>query len=641
MKYISSQTDLARPVLPLSTLSELIGRDELFADLEADGLDPYRLYPYLLGIYDRQEYYIVDLTSYSETEIQQALEPLLGARWVFHNVNYDWKLLACRYRTALSRIWCTMLSSQVLYNGMDLSHSLDACLERHFGVKLDKSGRSSFINRDKAKPIEDGEIEYLVNDLRYLPDLYDRHRERAEKWKLIACIELENQYLPIISQVELEGIRLDREKWLVASQEFARQADEALTQLRGEVERLSNLFPDLLGSEISLKPKKRGKYEAESQLNLFSETVLRETISESRVIEKFNVNSTQQIQAIYNRCGAPQITQTGEDLLQQYLIDNPNSELRRFTELLLQYRGMAKLVSTYGENFFAFINPVTGRIHTSYSQCFTDTGRLSSGSPNLQNIPNLDELRSCFVPDSEDYVFVDCDFSGQELRLAASNSQDPMLMASFTDGLDLHSYLAQGSYRIITGNPNLIVSKSENKKYRNDHKPVLFGVLYGAGPGSIAGTLNIDMPTAKRVYQNILNSLPELSRYQQGIKQQGVRTKSVRDGTKYNRVKWFNQHVKKLKEDHQIERQACNFPIQAGAASMAKEAGIELDRYFRTNNLDCKIKLQVHDEYLVQIPKAQPELGLEIKRIMEEVGSRYLIGIRMESELMTAPCWAH
>ncbi|GAB3975522.1 hypothetical protein GCM10028806_33270 [Spirosoma terrae] len=653
IKYISGQTELNRVCHSLSVLDELAGATKLGMDFEADGLDPYTLHPILLGITDGTTKYVINLLTFEPSHIRQAINKLSSkVLWIAHNMKYDWKLFKVQYGVTMERVWCTQVASQVLYNGMDaLRHSLDSVLERHFRVKLDKTARNTFINRDLSEPITDGEINYLCGDLGYLIPLYELQYRKGHELQMPACLDLEMEFLPILAQMELEGIRLDVDAWKQNTRNNARKAEAVHKKILVEVGKLGELFPRALTSEIK-KAKKPKQVEdhpfapisaqpaakaVSTQLGLFDDA---QVVSKKKVAERFNVGSTVQIQALFERCGV-NLDSTGEEVLQQYVLNNPASPLAKFIELLLEYRGLIKLVGTYGDKFLEVINPVTGRIHTDFSQAFTDTGRLSSRSPNLQNLPATEEIRSCFIPDSEDYLFVDVDMSGQELRLAASYSQDKMLLASFTEGLDLHSYLAQGSYRIITRDPTLIVSKDVNKKYRGNHKPVLFGVLYGAGPGSIAGTLNIDFDTAKLVYREILRNLPQLAKFQERMKKLSLQTKTVRDGSRYNRIKFFNRFVKKTMEDHQIERQACNFPIQSSGSSMMKEAGIRLARFFKDNNLDCKLKLSVHDEYLVQIPKSQPELGEKIKTIMEEVGSSFLQGVRMESELMVGDHWLH
>ena len=149
------------------------------------------------------------------------------------------------------------------------------------------------------------------------------------------------------------------------------------------------------------------------------------------------------------------------------------------------------MFSTYGEKFAVKskdtntlfgdyiqksknINATTGRIHSTYNQARTMTGRLSSSNPNMQNIPQTNNLRNCFIP-APGYIFMVIDYDRQELVILASQSKDKILLASIKEGLDLHSYLATGSYQIIDDDPELIVSKTINSKYRNAHKPVLFG----------------------------------------------------------------------------------------------------------------------------------------------------------------------
>lgn len=589
--YISNQQELNREVYSLDVL-KLNNTLPIYMDGENDGLDAYTLIPILLGILQGDDYYVINLLTYSKEEIYKALLPYQDAEWVAHNMKYDWKVLKQQYNIYLKNVYCTQVNSQILYNGMDISHSYDSLVERHFKIKVDKAERNSFINRDNSKPITESEIQYLHKDLEYLPRLHEFQLKKLKDWQLENCSKLENKFLPCLGLIELNGVKLDVNKWKGLNLQFRTKREQIKKDIYNYLMELEKKFPKLFLSEVSNKQKKH----IPNQLSLFSDEVENErTIKKELVISKINIDSSTQIKILLDRMGV-EIDSSSEGTLSQFAINNQDHVANKFINLLLEYREYAKLISTYGDNFLQYVNPVTGLTHPNYFQNFTDTGRLSSNNYNIQNIPAKDEIRACFIPDSNNYLFADFDLSGQEISIAASYSQDPMLLKSLNEDMDLHSYLAQQTYRIITGNKDLIVSKAENKEYRNNHKPILFGCLYGAGFKRIAQVLNIDEELAKKVYNNLKKALPHLFAYQETVKKAAIKELQIRDGSRFNRLKRFNTGYGKVLESYQIEKQASNYPIQSSGASMVKLAIIKITNYIKDNKLDWQIKFTVHDK---------------------------------------------
>lgn len=606
--------------------------DTVEIDFETTGLDIRNLVPILLGIKYGEDEIIIDLLKVKD--ISRLLNLFKDKLWIAHNAKFEYSILKYHYKFELEKIWCTQVCSQILTNGTDLKNGYDVCLERSFNIKLDKSVRNSFINRDLSLPITEEEKQYLLQDIRHLKRLKERQEYLGEKNGLLNCFDLENRFIPILAEMEMEGIKINVDKWNENTANYKKEVVNQVKLAKEELLKLDNDFPNLLKEKFL--PNKKKELKEKNQLALFDKF---EFTNKQLIIDRFNIGSSTQIKEIFKRCYL-YLESTDEPSLNSFVLNNRNHKLVPFVKYLLGTREYLKLVSTYGTAFLNNINSVTGKVHTNYMQVFTDTGRLSSNNPNMQNIPARAEIRSCFIPDSEYYTFVDVDMSGQELRLASSHSQDKILLKSFNEGLDLHSYLAQDTYRIINDNSDFIVSKKENGDLRNLHKTVLFGLLYGAGVKRIADVLNISIETSKKVYAKLKDNLKDLMIYQNRLKTSVVREKQIRCGSYINRIRYFNFHTEINLEDYEIEKQGINFPIQSTGASMLKEATIEVYTYLKGNNhIDCTIKLSVHDELVIQIPKTKLYLADEIKRIMEEVGSKYLINLKMESEMKVANYW--
>lgn len=618
--------------LPLLKTIPVIG-----LDFETTGLDIRTLKPLLLALGDKHNKFVIDLLSISKQELQVLFIELQknDILFVAHNFKYDLAILQYIYEIKLNWIWCTQIASQVIYNGCRFGHSLAELLDRHFDIKLSKQVRTSFINFTGNKFVPE-QIEYAANDIGYLPDLYVRQIQIACKpdYNLMYLLrEIEMPFIKVLLDMELGGVYINARKWKDAAIINKAKQDNIDTQIKQELNELANCYPHLFLERIKTKQKLRKKEINIHQAMLFDPIQITNTAT---IVKYFQASSSDNIMEIYKRFDI-KLEDTKGDTLKQIL---PNTGiLEPLTRLLIQYKELGQLCTTFGLAYLDHIHPITKRVHTNYSQCFTDTGRLSSSNPNLQNIPAIKELRNCVEAD-EGYEFVDIDLAGQELRLAASQSQDKLLLASFNEGLDLHSVLAQSSYRIITENNELIVSKKINKELRNNHKPVLFGLIYKAGTKRIAEVLNIPLNTAKLVLENIKALLPDLFKYQEHISKNVLKTNIIRANTITNRRKYFEDLVKGIIQEYKVEKEACNFPIQATAADQIKEAGIKLKELLDTYN-DPKVRLiaTIHDEYIVQIPIGNIDLANQCKLIMEECGSKYLTGLVMESEMLISKYW--
>lgn len=630
--FISKQSSFVNEVYGLEKLRELEDAEIIPFDFETTGLDVFTLRPILLGLHGNGISYVINLLTFTEKEIKQALTPLLDKLWVAHNVKYDLKILLYHYGVRPENVWCTQLASQVLYNGTSFAHTLAACLERHFNVFLDKTVRNLFIDRDLTKEITLAEIEYLTGDLKYLVPLMERQKDVAKLLEQQNCIDLENRYVYVLAKLELNGVTIDKERWMANTIKYQEKLDIIEKELRNEL--------TLLNQKTGcLKEPKIKKAQPKNQIAMFDMGAM---VNTNVVAQRFNFGSSSQVKDALVKAGA-KIDSTEEGSLNAFTNQYPEHVAIPFIKKLLEHREMAKLISTYGQTFLDKLNPVTGKMHTNYNQCFAVTGRLSSSGPNLQNIPASEEIRACFIPDSQEYDFVTCDMSGQEIRIAASYSQDAMLLASLNEGLDLHSTLAQDSFRIIKHDPELVVSQEVNSSYRKKHKPILFGYIYGAGAKRIADVLNIDMVHAAQVFAKLKLNLKTLDVYLERVKAKVLREEKVYDQSKYNRIKHYNWHVTKPTEQHNMEKEGVNFAIQATGASMMKEAGIEIQEWFDelwlNERIDCRIKLQVHDEYVFQIPKGRTDIANRLKAIMEEVGDRFLTGCKMESSMEICDHW--
>ena len=275
--------------------------------------------------------------------------------------------------------------------------------------------------------------------------------------------------------------------------------------------------------------------------------------------------------------------------------------------LILDYRSITKLKSTYVDAFPLLVNKRTRHIHTNYNQFTTATGRLSSTNPNLQNIPIRTELgremRKAFVPRNDDYILLSADYSQIELRIIASLSKDENSCQAFKDGIDIHTATASKIFHI----PLNEVTKDQ----RRYAKSVNFGIVYGISDFGLSQDLKISRKEAKLYIDNYLEKYAGIAKYMNNIVETAKENGYVE--TKFNRrrdlpeLQSRNNNVRKFGE-----RIALNMPIQGTAADIIKIAMINVYRALSEKGLKSKLILQVHDELIVEAPIDEVEIVKEM-----------------------------
>ena len=608
-------------------------------DIEATGKHHRYITPLLLGLklHENPDHYIIDLVTIPKKDVCALLNYIENNDYtvVGHNLSFDLSILYFHYGILFTNVWCTMVADQVLYNGVDsIKFGYAELVRRYFHKYLNKAEVESFIDRDTSEPFKESEILYLINDIEYLIPLRQKQQLDMSKKELEETIALENRFLPKKVKMESYGIAIDHKTWRKLAKENQTLKTVADKRMRVELVKMDE------------------QYDFTHKLDMFTQSAQMDLFSpEAQSVRDINIglvnfNSPKQLLTILNTCGG-NFQSTRLEILQQKLRDNPDESYTKFLELLIEYRGLEKATSTYGEGFLQRLDQLTGKIHTNFTQAFTTTGRLSSASyevrpgvtegVNLQNIKAEAKYRNCFIADAGREL-VTADYGGQEIALAAWQSQDPLLLSAVRDGLDIHSKLATESFRIITGDDELIVSKTHNPQYRKVHKNVLFALFYGAGAARIADVLDISIDTADKIYDRIRQLLSKLMEYQDNIKSNILSEYSVRDHSYTNRVRYFERLFDGKMSLHKAEKEASNFPIQSSGASMIKLAICEMDDFFMENGYDANILFTVHDEIIVDIPEGSG-LQSHVSAIMQMTGKKFLGDLPVTVEAVTLPYW--
>lgn len=323
--------------------------------------------------------------------------------------------------------------------------------------------------------------------------------------------------------------------------------------------------------------------------------------------QPFNLNSPKQIQEIlFDKLGLPVkkktpsgTPSTDEEVLQELALDYP------LPKLLLEYRGMAKLKSTYTDKLPLMVNPRTGRVHTSYSQAVAVTGRLASSDPNLQNIPVRSaegrRIREAFIADANSHI-VSADYSQIELRIMAHLSDDAGLLHAFAHGHDVHRATAAEIFAVA---PDEV--SSEQRRYA---KVINFGLIYGMSAFGLASQLNIERGAAQAYIERYFARYPGVANYMQSTREQAKQQGYVE--TVFGRRLWLPEiNGGNGMRRQAAERAAINAPMQGTAADLIKLAMVAVQNWLEKERLHTRLIMQVHDELVLEVPDSELALVKE------------------------------
>ncbi len=532
-----------------------------------------------------------DLKQIPLNEAIALLKPLLEDQSVLkigHNIKYDWQMLA-KHGVHIAPCDDTMLLSYVL-DGTSHKHGMDALSEQfcgHTPIKFsDVAGKGkNMVTFDKVSL--DQALDYAAEDAEITLRLHHIFKPRLAQEQMVSVYEdIERPLIPIIGQMELEGIKIDMNKLKSLSNEFGKK----LVTLAAEITKLA-------GHEFNIaSPKQMG-------VVLFDEMGLE----------------------------GGKKTKTGDWSTSVDVLEKLADQGHEIVKQILEWRQLSKLKSTYTDSLQEQINNDTGRIHTSYHMTGTSTGRLASSDPNLQNIPIRTEegrkIREAFVP-KEGHTLLSVDYSQVELRLAAALAGVEALKQAFKDGVDIHTLTASQVFDVPLD--------QVTPEIRRQAKAVNFGIIYGISGWGLAKQLGCDPKDANDFIRRYLAKFSEIQDYMESKKEEARAHGFVR--TLYGRkctVANINNKMPGLRQG--AERQAINAPLQGTAADIMKKAMIRMPAALTKEHLGAKMLLQVHDELIFEVPTAELEKTTAVVRsVMESVAD---IGVPLDAEAGSGDNW--
>ncbi len=542
-----------------------VGRYEEFCfDTETTGFDIFndRIVGLSLAVEPFKAWY-VPFKEENTPEYAEIVRPLFENERIAkigQNIKFDLMVLRRLGIEIRGRKYDTMILHYLL--DPESRHNMNALSERYLNYKpieietlIGKGSKQLTMDLVNVERVKEYAAEDADVTLRLKQVLYPQVEEIGLQH---LYFEVEEPMIAVLADIEMAGVRIDTGALAVYAVELNRKLGELEAAIRTEA--------------------------GEPNLNINSARQLGEVLfAKMRIAEKPKMTRTKQF------C-------TDEDYLQSF------ARKHRIVDLILEYRGVKKLLSTYVEALPQLVNRTTGRIHTSFNQAVTATGRLSSTNPNLQNIPVRDDMgrriRKAFIPSDDDHLLLSADYSQVELRLMAHLSGDESLISAFEHGEDIHTATAAKLFNKPLGE----VTPEERRRAKTAN----FGIIYGISAFGLSQRLEIPRKEAKEIIDGYFASYPKVKEYMDNVvakaKEEGFVSTIFGRRRYLNDISSHNAVARGL-----AERNAVNAPIQGSAADIMKIAMINVHRRFAAEGIRSRVILQVHDELVVDMLRSEQE----------------------------------
>lgn len=508
---------------------------------------------------------------------------------VGQNIKYDMIVLANYGVSIKGQMFDTMIAHYVLQP--ELHHGMDYLAEvylKYDTIKIEELIGAKGKNQRNMRDLSPTDIyKYACEDADVtlkLKNILEKELETNGVKELFE--EIEMPLVPVLAYIERNGVRIDTE----ALKETSRHFTIRMREIEEEIYKLA-------GMEFNVSsPKQVGEV-------LFDRL---------KIVEKAKK------------------TKTGQYVTSEEVLESLKGK-HQIVEKILDYRGLKKLLSTYVDALPELINPKTGRIHTSFNQTVTATGRLSSSNPNLQNIPVRDddgkEIRKAFIPD-DGCEFFSADYSQIELRIMAHLSEDDNMIEAFREEQDIHAATAAKIYKINID--------EVTREQRSKAKTANFGIIYGISVFGLAERLNVDRKEAKELIDGYFENYPKVKAYMD----ESIR--SARDKGYIETIFKRKRYLPDINSRNAVvrgyaERNAINAPIQGSAADIIKVAMIRIYKRFMDEGIKSKMILQVHDELNFSVLREEKEKVQQI--VISEMEAAYKMKVPLLADCGWGQNW--
>lgn len=579
-----------------SLRAELSVQEEFCFDTETTGLDTHSAEIVCLSFaFRKHEAFCVPLPA-KRSEAQKVLDEFReifadeNVMKIGQNIKYDMLMLSNYGIEVKGKLFDTMLAHYLIQP--ELKHNLDYLCEIY--LNYEKIPTENLIGKKEKSQVTMRSVspeklrDYACEDADLTLQLKQAVEPELDKYEVRSLFEeMEMPLVPVLVHMENAGVKLN-------SEELKNYA----VVLREQIIGIEKEIIEMAGEEFNVSsPKQLG-------------VILYEKL---KIDSNVKMTKTKQYS-------------TSEEVLVRLADRHP------IINKILEYRGLKKLLSTYVEALPLLTDSKTGKLHTSYNQAITATGRLSSVNPNLQNIPIRDEsgreIRKAFIPSDDEHIFLSADYSQIELRVMAALSHDEEMLKAFSEKKDIHSITAAKIYQI----PETEVTSDMRRKAKTAN----FGIIYGISAFGLSQRLNISRTEAKELIDGYFENFPKIKDFMD------TQIKLARNQGYVQTIKGRKRYLNDINSANAVvrgmaERNAINAPIQGSAADIIKMAMINIFRQFEMLKLKSKMVLQVHDELNFDVYR--PELE-KVKEIVQyEMVNAVDIGVPLTIEMNAANNW--
>ena len=569
-------------------IQKLLTKETFSLDTETTGTDPItaKLVGMSFSYAENQAFYVPIPAEQEEAQkIVNEFRPVFekaGALKVGQNIKYDMLVLSNYGVEVCGPLFDTMVAHYVLQP--ELRHNMDYLAEIylhyqtiHIEELIGPKGKSQKNMRDLPP---EAIYKYACEDADVTLKLkHALEKELKEQGAEKLFYEIEMPLVPVLAYMERNGVRVDTEALKQTSEHFTAR----MNQIEEEVHRLA-------GTDFNIaSPKQVGEV-------LFDKL---------HIVEKAKK------------------TKTGQYVTSEEVLESLRGK-HEIVGKILEHRGLKKLLGTYIDALPLLINPETGKIHTSFNQTVTATGRLSSSNPNLQNIPirNEDgkEIRKAFIPE-DGCEFFSADYSQIELRIMAHLSGDKNMIEAFREGDDIHAATAAKVYKIAI--------EDVTREQRSKAKTANFGIIYGISVFGLAERMNVPRQEAKELIDGYFETYPQIKEYMEKSIERARANGYIE--TIFGRKRFLPDiNSRNAVVRGYAERNAINAPIQGSAADIIKVAMIKIFQRFQSESIRSKMILQVHDELNFSVVPEEKEKVQQI--VMEEMEKAYLMQVPLKAD---------
>lgn len=641
-------------------LDFITSTNEIELDTETTGLDPHSCDILCAQFGNKDNQFLVEWTEEFIPIAKAILES--NKLFILQNSKFDLQFFY-KYNIIVNKVYDTFLAECILTCGKGFGgRDLATIASKYLGVTLSKEIRKDISKLGLTPEV----ISYGLDDVKYLSLIKAEQEKLIDKYDLQETLRLDNTFVKPLAYIEYCGIGFDKDKWLKVNEEN----EETHTELLNKMNQLI----------IDLNLTKFYNY-----ADLFStNSITKNGIQYSTTI---NWTSPKQVVELFKEIGIDvsleedgEIKESvGKQILQQ------NEDKHELVKLFSKFSKINKLITSFGKDYLKFVNPTTGRIHTTYKQIL-NTGRMSSGNKsevkaNLQQLPADPRYRKCFVPINGNKMIA-ADYSGMESVVFANKTMDKGLLKFYDEGLgDMHSYIASMCFKDQLEGVELNDIKKLRPDLRQNAKAAGFAIQFGGNGSTISDNLGVPISEGEATYEAYMKAFTGVKSYFSKVfnetLEQGYITfndltkrKSFFDffdrykqlEEEMGNINWAEYRVEKSKNSNlylnyykptvrdyfklkgMMERRSYNYPVQGSSADITKVALIYLWNYIVNNNLFGVVKIAnvVHDEIIVECPKEIAEtVAKEVKGAMVKAGALFFKRVPLDASCDIGDHWIH